>query len=76
MTMTIFISLEIKSGSDERNFRALPKIADNDNHRVTDAYVFSNKRAVSQEGKNMPLAHLFSDVYLLCIDLKRVPGYK
>lgn len=43
--------IEVKSGSDERNFRALPKIIQNQNYKVSNAYVLSNKDLVIQEGK-------------------------
>ena len=43
--------VEVKSGSDERNFRALPKIIQDPNYKVSNAYVLSNKGLVSQEGK-------------------------
>ena len=43
--------VEVKSGSDERNFRALPKIILDPNYNVSNAYVLSNKGLVSQEGK-------------------------
>lgn len=45
------IPLEIKSGSDENNFRALPKIVDDKNYHIQNAYVLSNKREINIEGK-------------------------
>lgn len=45
------LSLEIKSGTNERNFKALAKIVEDPNYRITGAYVFSNKREIASEGK-------------------------
>lgn len=45
------LPLEIKSGTNERNFKAIAKIVDDSNYRITRAYVFSNKREITSEGK-------------------------
>ena len=45
------IPIEIKSGSDECNFRALPKIIADENYHIRLGYVFSNKKEVRVEGK-------------------------
>lgn len=45
------LPLEIKSGTNERNFKALAKIVEDPNYRITGAYVFSNKREIASEGK-------------------------
>ncbi len=45
------IPIEIKSGSDECNFRALPKIIADTNYHITFGYVFSNRKEVRIDGK-------------------------
>lgn len=45
------LPLEIKSGTNERKFKALAKIVEDPNYRITRAYVFSNKREIASEGK-------------------------
>ena len=45
------LPLEIKSGKDYKNFRALPKILDYANYKMTKGYVLSNKREIKQIGK-------------------------
>lgn len=45
------IPIEIKSGSNARNFKALPKIINNQNYRINSAYVFSNEREILVDDK-------------------------
>jgi predicted AAA+ superfamily ATPase len=45
------LPIEIKSGKDYKNFRALPKIILDPNYRMTKGYVFSNEREVKKEDK-------------------------
>ena len=54
------IPIEIKSGSDERNYKALPKLIDDANYRISKAFVFSNEREVTTRGKIilMPIYYL------------------
>ena len=54
------IPIEIKSGSDERNYKALPKLIDDANYRISKAFVFSNQREVTTRGKIilMPIYYL------------------
>ena len=52
--------IEIKSGSDERNFKALPKILNDNNYKIEYAYVFSNAYNVVIENKivYMPIYYI------------------
>lgn len=45
------LPIEIKSGSDENNFRALPKLINDINYNIQKAYVFNNKREIKNDGK-------------------------
>ena len=45
------LPVEIKSGKDYKNFRALPKIILDPNYRMTKGYVFSNEREIKKEDK-------------------------
>lgn len=45
------VPLEIKSGRDFHNFRALPKLVGNQNYHIDFGYVLSNDRIVSSNGK-------------------------
>lgn len=45
------LPIEIKSGKDYRNFRALPKLLNSDEYRIKKGYVLSNKNEVLVEGK-------------------------
>ena len=45
------LPLEIKSGKDYKNFRALPKILDDNNYKMTKGYVLSNEREIKDVGK-------------------------
>lgn len=45
------LPVEIKSGKDYKNFRALPKIILDPNYRMTKSYVFSNEREIKKEDK-------------------------
>ena len=45
------LPVEIKSGKDYKNFRALPKIILDPNYRMTKGYVFSNEREIQEEDK-------------------------
>ncbi len=45
------VPLEIKSGKDYKNFRALPKILMDENYKMTKGYVLSNNREVKKTGK-------------------------
>ena len=45
------LPVEIKSGKDYKNFRALPKIILDPNYRMTKGYVFSNEREIRNEDK-------------------------
>ena len=45
------LPLEIKSGKDYKNFRALPKILDDNNYKMTKGYVLSNEREIKEVGK-------------------------
>lgn len=45
------VAIEIKSGNDQNNFRALPKLIDkNGQYKLAKGYVFGNKNIVKQEG--------------------------
>ena len=45
------VPIEIKSGNDQNNFRALPKLVDpNGNYRLSKGYVFGNKNIVNKDG--------------------------
>ncbi len=45
------VAIEIKSGNDQNNFRALPKLIDkNGEYKLAKGYVFGNKNIVKQEG--------------------------
>lgn len=44
------VAIEIKSGNDQNNFRALPKLIDkNGQYKLAKGYVFGNKNIVKQE---------------------------
>lgn len=45
------LPIEIKSGMDETNFRALPKIVNSKEYKIVNGFVLSNKREISFEGK-------------------------
>ena len=45
------LPVEIKSGKDYKNFRALPKVILDPNYRMTKGYVFSNEREIKKEDK-------------------------
>lgn len=45
------LPLEIKSGKDFNNFKALPKILADANYRMTKGYVLSNDREIKKVGK-------------------------
>ncbi len=45
------LPVEIKSGKDYKNFRALPKIILDPNYRMTKGYVFNNEREIKKEDK-------------------------
>ena len=45
------LPVEIKSGKDYKNFRALPKIILDPNYRMTKGYVFSNEREIKKEDR-------------------------
>lgn len=45
------LPLEIKSGKDYSNFRALPKLIENTNYRIVEGIVFSNEQMVKKVGK-------------------------
>lgn len=45
------LPIEIKSGSDENNFRALPKLVNDINYNIQKAYVFNNKKEIKKDGK-------------------------
>ena len=45
------VPIEIKSGSDESNFRALPKLLNDKNYKIKNAYVLSNKSEIEEENK-------------------------
>ena len=45
------LPVEIKSGKDYKNFRALPKLLSDQNYKMSKGYVFSNKREIIEEGK-------------------------
>ena len=45
------LPVEIKSGKDYKNFRALPKIILDPNYRMTKGYVFSNEREIKKVDK-------------------------
>ena len=45
------LPVEIKSGKDFKNFRALPKIILDPNYRMTKGYVFNNEREIKKEDK-------------------------
>ena len=45
------LPVEIKSGKDYKNFRALPKIILDSNYRMTKGYVFSNEREIKKEDR-------------------------
>ena len=44
------LAIEIKSGNDQNNFRAIPKLVDkNGNYKLNKGYVFGNKNIVKKE---------------------------
>ena len=43
--------IEVRSGSEKRYLRALPRLFGKQSHSIGSAYVFSNKRQVKEEGK-------------------------
>lgn len=45
------LPLEIKSGKDFKNFRALPKLLTNEKYKMNTGYVFSNYREIKTENK-------------------------
>jgi predicted AAA+ superfamily ATPase len=45
------LPVEIKSGKDYKNFRALPKIILDPNYRMTKGYIFNNEREIKNEDK-------------------------
>ena len=45
------LPLEIKSGKDYKNFRALPKILEDNNYKITKGYVLYNEREIKTDGK-------------------------
>ncbi len=45
------LPIEIKSGKDYTNFRALPKILADQNYKMSKGYVFSNNRTIKKDGK-------------------------
>ncbi len=50
------VAIEIKSGNDLNNFRALPKLIDkNGKYKLAKGYVFGNKNIVKQEGNLITL---------------------
>lgn len=50
------VAIEIKSGNDQNNFRALPKLIDkNGQYKLAKGYVFGNKNIVKQEGNLITL---------------------
>lgn len=50
------VAIEIKSGNDQNNFRALPKLIDkNGLYKLAKGYVFGNKNIVKQEGNLITL---------------------
>ena len=50
------VAIEIKSGNDQNNFRALPKLIDkNGQYKLAKGYVFGNKNIIKQEGNLITL---------------------
>ena len=50
------LPIEIKSGNDQNNFRAIPKLVDPEgNYRLPKGYVFGNKNIVSKTGNLITL---------------------
>ncbi len=45
------LPLEIKSGKDYKNFKALPKILEDTNYKMTKGYVLSNQREIKKVDK-------------------------
>ncbi len=45
------LPIEIKSGKDYKNYRALPKLLLDQNYKMSKGYVFSNERKVTVDGK-------------------------
>lgn len=45
------LPIEIKSGKDYANFRALPKLVSNENYRIKKAYVMNNNPETKNDGK-------------------------
>lgn len=45
------LPIEIKSGSNENNFRALPKLVNDINYNIQKVYVFNNRREIKKDGK-------------------------
>ena len=43
------LPLEIKSGKDFRNYKALPKLLEEENYHIKKGYVLSNSREVKKE---------------------------
>ena len=50
------LPIEIKSGNDQNNFRAIPKLVDpNGNYKMQKGYIFGNKNMVKREGNLITL---------------------
>ncbi|WP_406615395.1 ATP-binding protein [Mycoplasmopsis hyopharyngis] len=49
------IPIEVKSGNDQNNFRAIPKLVDEKMYKLPFGYIFGNKNIVSKEGKLITL---------------------
>ena len=45
------LPIEVKSGKDYKNFRALPKLLEDPNYKMSIGYVFSNERIVKEDKK-------------------------
>lgn len=45
------LPLEIKSGKDYKNFRALPKILEDNNYKIAKGYVLYNEREIKKDDK-------------------------
>ena len=50
------VPIEIKSGNDQNNFRAIPKLVDpNGNYKLSYGYIFGNKNTVKKDGNLITL---------------------
>lgn len=58
------LPIEIKSGKDQYNFRAIPKlVSNNGNYKLPYGYVFGNKNVIEEKG-NLIVMPIYSIMFL------------